>query len=271
MSKKITSWGQLRFSIIGGLLARPPEPGKLGEEIRALAGRSYRHPSKDEWISFGASTIERWYYQALKAADPVGALGRKVRRDAGSDSAMGAGLLAALGEQYRKYPHWSYQLHADNLAALVGERPELGDVPSYSTVRRRMKARGWTRKKRATTPGQIRAAERVDRREVRGYEAEYVHAQWHLDFHTGSRRVVDANGTWHSPKVLCVIDDRSRLCCHIQWYLDETAEALIHGLTQAFHKRGLPRSLMTDYVACHIIGLMCPFLLCGQTGITICN
>jgi hypothetical protein len=45
---------------------------------------------------------------------------------------------------------------------------------------------------------------------------------------------------------LCILDDRSRLCCHIQWYLNETAEVLFHGLSQAFHKRGLPRSLMTD-------------------------
>ncbi len=43
-----------------------------------------------------------------------------------------------------------------------------------------------------------------------------------------------------------MLDDRSRLCCHIQWYLNETAEALYHGLMQAFCKRGLPRSLMTD-------------------------
>ena len=46
--------------------------------------------------------------------------------------------------------------------------------------------------------------------------------------------------------LLGVIDDRSRLCCHVQWYLDETAESLIHGLSQAFMKRGLPRALMTD-------------------------
>jgi transposase InsO family protein len=48
------------------------------------------------------------------------------------------------------------------------------------------------------------------------------------------------------PQALGVLDDRSRLCCHLQWYADETAEALIHGLSQAFHKRGLPRALLTD-------------------------
>ncbi|MGH6690298.1 MAG: integrase catalytic domain-containing protein [Gammaproteobacteria bacterium] len=36
------------------------------------------------------------------------------------------------------------------------------------------------------------------------------------------------------------------MACHLQWYLDETAETLVHGLTQAIQKRGLPRALLTD-------------------------
>ncbi len=75
---------------------------------------------------------------------------------------------------------------------------------------------------------------------------KHAHALWHLDFHECSRRVSGANGEWHTPKVLCILDDHSRLCCHIQWYLNETSEVLIHGLSQAFYKRGLPRVLMTD-------------------------
>lgn len=43
-----------------------------------------------------------------------------------------------------------------------------------------------------------------------------------------------------------MIDDHSRLVCHLQWYLDESAQSLIHALCQAFMKRGLPRTLMTD-------------------------
>lgn len=30
------------------------------------------------------------------------------------------------------------------------------------------------------------------------------------------------------------------------WYLDETTQTLVHGLSQAFMKRGLPRAVMTD-------------------------
>jgi len=246
--KGILSWAHLRFSVIGGLLANPPEKGELKAELSRLARKRYRHPLKDEWITFGVSTIERWYYQALKSDDPIIALGRKVRNDAGRNKTIGTRLLAELKKQYQTYPNWSYQLHADNLKALALECPELGDIPSYSTVLRRMQKLGWTKKRfgpRHKKPGQIKAAVRLDNREVRGFESSHVHGLWHLDYHHG-RRVVDVHGTWHTPKVLCMLDDHSRLCCHIQWYLDETAESLVHGLTQAFHKRGLPRSLMTD-------------------------
>jgi transposase InsO family protein len=242
------TWAQLRFSIIGGLLARPPCKGQLGKELQILARGHYRHPSQDKWITFGVSTLERWYYKALNAEDPIKALDRKQRSDTGKTKAMTPQLLTALKRQYQRYSDWSYKLHSDNLAALVEQQPQLGDAVSYSTVIRRMQQRGWYKKKskrRHASPGQKLAAQRLQQREVRSFESQYVNALWHLDFHQG-RRIVDVNGQWHTPVALCVLDDRSRLCCHIQWYLNETAQALYHGLMQAFHKRGLPRSLMTD-------------------------
>jgi len=254
MKKKITDWGQLRFSVIGPLLTSPPEKGELGKSIRLLAARSYRHPFKDEMVSFGASTIERWYYQALGSNDPVAALSRQVRSDAGNNKSMSSLLLEELACQYRRYPHWSYQLHADNLAALVEEKPELSEAPSYSTVRRRMKERGWYKRRRARTSGQKKAMARLEQREVRSFEADHVNGLWHLDFHSGNRTIVDAKGNHHTPKAMCILDDCSRLCCHIQWYLDETADSLVHALTQAIQKRGLPRSLMTDNGAAMVAG-----------------
>src|SRR5205814_316100 len=42
-------------------------------------------------------------------------------------------------------------------------------------------------------------------------------------------------------------DDRSRVCCHAQWYIgDEDTESFVHGLCQGFQKRGLPRALLSD-------------------------
>jgi len=245
---RLHSWAQLRFSIVGGLLASPPQSGELGKEIKKLASKIYQHPCKAEAITFGASTIERWYYKALNGNDPVNELDRKPRSDLGRKTALSTELLVELGKQYCNFPHWSYQLHADNLLALINERPELGNPPSYASVCRRMKERGWYKKKspRNKTNGQIKAEAHLEQMEVRSYEASHVHALWHLDFHKGKLRVADNNGEWHTPIALCILDDCSRLCCHIQWYFQETAEILQHGLMQAFMKRGLPRSLMTD-------------------------
>ena len=47
---------------------------------------------------------------------------------------------------------------------------------------------------------------------------------------------------WPLPSAMITV----RLCCHLQFYLAETAQCLVHGLTQAFMKRGLPRALLTD-------------------------
>jgi transposase InsO family protein len=55
-----------------------------------------------------------------------------------------------------------------------------------------------------------------------------------------------ALGRLGTPILLGILDDRSRLCCHLQWYLSESAEALVHGLSQAFQERGLPRAILWD-------------------------
>jgi hypothetical protein len=197
-------------------------------------------------ISFAVSTVERWYYAALGTSDPIAALSRKVRTDAGIRKAIGEKQQEILKTQYGNYPNWSVKLHSDNLAAFLKEHTELGDVPSYDSVRRLMRTKGWHKRRKPKTEGQQRALERLESREVRSYESEFIHSLWHLDFHECSRKVLDSKGQWYKPKALCVLDDRSRLCCHIQWYQGESAEELIHGLIQAFQKRGLPRSLMTD-------------------------
>jgi transposase InsO family protein len=243
------SWGQFRFSVIGSLLASPPPKGQLGKQLQKLASESYLHPINGRRVRFAPSTIERWYYRALGSQDPVKALGRKIRSDLGKTLTMTSLLSEPLRRQYALYPHWSYQLHRDNLAALVEMKPQLGQIPSYSTVLRYMKGRGWIKRRspaRNATPGQKAATKRLETREVRSFESKYVHALWHLDYHEARRGVVDSAGRWHRPFVLCILDDRSRLCCHAQWYLSQTAETLFHGLMQAFHKRGLPRSLMSD-------------------------
>lgn len=245
-------WARLRFSVIAPLLASPPRPGELGVEIEELSRKTWRHPVTGGAVRFGRSTIERWYYRAKKAGtDPVSELARRVRNDAGAQKSLSPSLVEALCAQYRDHPSWSYTLHADNLVALAKKRPELGAVPSVSTLRRFMKRHGLLRVKRRgpkakRTEAAERAMERFAALEVRSFEASHVHGLWHLDFHHGSRRVLSAGGRWERPFLLGILDDRSRLACHVQWYLSESAASLVHGLSQAFQRRGLPRAIVWD-------------------------
>lgn len=241
-------WARLRFSIIGALLAAPPSAGELRQALLALAQKTWKHPVTGVDVRFGVSTLERWYYAAKKAQDPVKQLRRQKRSDAGRVRRLSARLIQALKDRYQAHPGWTVQLHYDNLAAQVAEDASLGPLPSYGTVRRYLKARGFHRRRppKRRTAGAEEAAHRLESREVRSFEAEYTHGLWHLDFHHGSRKVLTAAGQWLTPLALGVIDDHSRLICHLQWYLEETAQALVHGLCQAFQKRGLPRALMTD-------------------------
>ena len=243
-------WAHLRFSVIGHLLAAPPTKGELRAGIEALAARQWRHPTTGEPVRFGFSTIERWYYRALRErADPVGVLRRKRRADAGQQVAMGDAVRHAVLAQYAAHKGWSIQLHHDNLAALAATRPDLQPVPAYATLRRFMQANGLNKRRRITsrrTDGAERAEARLADREIRSYEAEYVNGLWHWDCHHGSRKVLTTRGEWATPILFGVIDDRSRLACHLQWYLAETAEVIAHGLSQAFQKRGLPRSALSD-------------------------
>ena len=98
----------------------------------------------------------------------------------------------------------------------------------------------------SSTPWRDSRQQRRQTREIRSYEAKHVGALWHLDFHHGSLKVLTPGGKWLRPIALGILDDHSRLCCHVQWYFSETAEDLVHGLSQAIQKRGLPRALLTD-------------------------
>lgn len=241
-------WANLRFSVVGQLLAAPPEKGMLRRELMALAARTWRHPVTGAPVRFGLSTIERWYGAARRERrDPVGVLRRKVRKDLGVQSSVNAPLQRAIREQYALHPNWSVYLHYENLLALAQTRAEIAiaPVPAYSTIRRFFQAQGLRKRRRLSsrrTEGAERAEQRLLDREVRSYEAEHVNSLWHWDGHDGSLKVLTPRGTYETPILIGVLDDRSRLACHLQWYAgDERPQIMAHALTQAFMKRGLPR------------------------------
>ena len=139
-------WAPFRFSVVGSLLSSPPARGALKTAIRDLAAKTWSHPVAGRDVHFTAVTIGRWYYMARRQRDdPVSALRRALRKDCGKVT-LSAAVAERLMRQHHDYPHWSYQLHYDNLAASVKANPALGPLRSYSTVKRYMQAHGLVRK-----------------------------------------------------------------------------------------------------------------------------
>src|SRR3990172_1069657 len=152
-------WARFRFSVVGSLLSSPPARGELQAALQALAAKTWTHPVNGRQVHFCPVTIERWYYKSRQKDDPIQVLRRAVRKDCGKVSLTGP-LIQQLAQQYDAHPHWTYQLHFDNLAAAVKAHPSLAPLRSYCTVRRYMQAHGMLRKPRARVkgrPGEIQA------------------------------------------------------------------------------------------------------------------
>ena len=243
-------WATFCLAVAGPLLANPPKPGDLQTRLGEMAAQSYKHPITGEPWTIGLSTIERWYYKVKKKqARAVEELRRAVRKDAGTQPSLSEDVRTLIQQLYRDHPRWSYQLHWDNLKARAKKNPDLGKIPSYPTVRRYMRSAGLFKKKgrrRPDTPGARQAEARLEKCETRSFESATVNGLWHLDFHEGSRSVLLPDGTLATVDCFGMLDDRSRLACHVQWYLQEETETLVHGVMQGLQKREKPWALMSD-------------------------
>ena len=179
-SPKRDRWAHLRFSIIGNLLAAPPETGQLFGALVALAKRAWRHPQSGLDVHFSAATLERWYYAARRSADPLSALKDRCRGDIGRFHSIAPQVIEVLSSQYREHPGWTMQLHLDNLRAALASSD--CHLPSYPTLRRYLQAHGMFRQARPkrATAGALAARDRLERLEVRSFEVDHVNALWRM-------------------------------------------------------------------------------------------
>lgn len=237
-------WARFRFGVVAPLLTVPPEHGELATQLAELAARSWPHPTTGESMRLSVKTIERWLYVARSSPQALEALARKVPKHAGMHPAVSEEVGQVLRQLRLDHPRWSYQLVHDNLRAVARERSGHGKLPSYQTVCRYMKQHGLFKVRR---PRHHELASGFVPREKRSFEVSHVHALWHCDFHKIRRKVLDPNGQRLLATLFAMLDDRSRLCCHAQWYLDhERTEVFVHGTSQALQKRGLPRAILSD-------------------------
>jgi transposase InsO family protein len=156
----------------------------------------------------------------------------KKRKDRGESRKIGPELGAEILSVKREHPEMTL---AAAVQKVETEKPELCVEPvPMSSVYRFYNGSG------AADNGN------GDGKDRRRFEMEHCNDCWMLDAMDGPRAVC-GNGK-EPKKTHCfgIIDDKSRLVCHAEFYPDEKAESLLDCMWKAFNRRGLPRMLFTD-------------------------
>ena len=241
-------WARLRFSIIGTCWPHH-RSGGAARDFAGAEPQDLAPPSSDMPVSFGL-LHDRALVSTRRRAS-LGSGGRaqdaRARRLRAAARAGSARSSRRSPRSIAQHPSWSCQLHYDNLRRSPGRRDADAFLQHTQALHESAGSVRTGPCPRALHPWHARRQRAPAKsREVRSFELDHVNALWHLDFHHGSRKVLTRQGAWVTPMALAVLDDRSRLACHVQWYLDETAESLVHGFSQALQRRGLPRALMSD-------------------------
>ena len=237
-------WAMFRFRIIAGLLAAPPPRGELRLSLRALAEREWQHPLSAKPLRFSWKTLESWYYAAIHGGDdPIAKLRRTPRSDRLRQPSISEESAKRIRGIWTAHSDWTMQLISDELAAQIKKYQPGERVPSYPSVCRFLKKHGLYRRRKRKTGGGM--SELVPK-EQRAFEVDRVNALWHLDFHQGSRKVLMPDGHWWTAHAMGILDDHSRLAVHLQWYLSQDTEDLVHAFGQGLMKCGIPRALMSD-------------------------
>ena len=231
-------WARLRFAIIGPLLAAPPEPRQLHAALRDLSAKTWRHPVHRTAGALRPLDDRALVLRRARASTIRWPRSRPgVRSDCGQPPAVAGGADRGLAAQYHAHPGWSFQLHYDNLrVALAGDAP----LPSYATLRR-LPARAGAGSNKAARParasaGALAAASVCSSARCAASKSSTSTPCGTWTSTTARARCSPATAAWSRRWLLGVLDDRSRLVCHVQWYLDETAESLVHGFSQALQR-----------------------------------
>ena len=131
-------WAEFRLAVVGHLVVCA-DRGQLRAELKLLAAKKWKHPISGSQVTFGYSTIERWYYMVLNNPDfRLGTLSKK-RCDAGLPRSLSKQVCHYLASQAKWHSSWSYGQHHRTLVRHM-KAHEWGPPPGYSTVQRYLKS-----------------------------------------------------------------------------------------------------------------------------------
>ncbi len=220
-----------RFQVIHPLLDDRLSRGELTRLVKEASEREYTIPGSRK-TTISETTIWSWYKTYMKDRT-IASLVPKSRSDKGKRRKI-------TGET------------ADRLLQLRLEYP---DIPLTALVKRAEQQGLFTSADTITMSGiyaffreQGPMLDPKESKDLRRFEAEGVLDLLHADVMHGPK--VLYNGKRVTAKLICLLDDASRLVISGRFYSSETADSFLDVLWEGFQNRGLPKKIMVDNGSC---------------------
>jgi putative transposase len=228
------------------------EGRSIRDRIRAVAARSFVDELGREH-RFTWRTIETWRTRYHKHGLTVG--GRKPRSDKGSFKVEPEAVQEAV-DQARAHLRPGFRL--SRLYQVCIEKGFLRREQIAPNTFRRMVKRYEMIKPDAQTQNKERLA----------FAKRFANDMWQVDTLIGPY-VSDEQGHPRQTRLIAFLDDASRVCCHGQFFFEETHATLKVALRAALFKRGLPRTIYTDNGSIYTSKDLT--LICGRLGCLLCH
>ncbi len=100
------------------------------------------------------------------------------------------------------------------------------------------------------------------------FAKRFANDKWQVDTLVGPY-ASDEQGHPRQTRLIAFLDDASRVCCHGQFFFEETHATLKVALRAALFKRGVPRTLYTDNGSIYTGKDLT--LICGRLGCLLCH
>jgi len=216
-----------RAEVIGSLARRELTRGDLAAEIAKLTEIRYRPPGRRATKSYGASTLERWYYAYRRGG--LAALRPDARSDRGRARELSPEQRALLLDIRREHPGASVPLI---LRTLIHDGRLAKGVVSETTVTRLYRE--------AQLPRGVRPEGHTRLR----WQADHPGALWHGDVcHGPALRV---GQTTKPLRIHALLDDASRFVVALEAHHTEREDDMLGLLLGALRRHGAPDALYLD-------------------------
>lgn len=218
-----------RYGVISAFLHAAPTEASLRQRLQNAASQQWIDPA-GRTRPIPAETLRHWIYRYRKGG--ILALSDRTRRDKG-ETQVSEEMIQALTKLREEFP----TLTTLRLLSLLRQRKEWdGRAPSRSAIYRAVRTRGLQRR------GEI-ATQTTE--EARAFAYDHFGQMWTADFLHGPT-VREGRKASQKLYLLAIIDDATRFVVHAHFYTTEGIVALVHGLSEAITRFGIPERFYTD-------------------------